>query len=85
MELRGSLEEGGRELKWSSEKITNSLPFELQKWFSSQNWLEFCQESICELHFAPAGSLQLRAVLACSRQLGALSFDDSTYLVIEIM
>ena len=64
-----SLELAWRELKGSSEKITDSLSFELQKWFSSQNWFL----STCELHFAPAGSLQLRAVLACSRQLGALN------------
>ena len=84
MELRGSLVEAGRELKGSSEKITDSLSFELQKWFSNQNWLDFCQEFISELHFAPAGSLQLRAVLACSRELGALLETRGDVLVVHL-
>ena len=61
--LKGSLE-------WGCN-IT-SMSFELQEWFSSRNWSDFCQEFISELHFAPAGSHQLRAALVRSRQLGAL-------------
>ena len=55
MDLRGSLEEAGREL----EKITNSLSFELQKWFSSQNWLDF---------YLPVSSILLQLALSSSKQ-----------------
>ena len=61
LRLKGSLE-------WGCN-IT-SMSFELQEWFSSQNWSDFCQEFISELQFAPAGSHQLRAALGLSRQLG---------------
>ena len=65
--LKGSFE-------WGPNKSYNitSMSFELQEWFSSQNWSDFCQEFISELQFAPAGSHQLRAALVRSRQLGAL-------------
>ena len=65
--LKGSFE-------WGPNKSSNItfMSFELQEWFSSQNWSDFCQEFISELQFATAYSHQLRAALVRSRQLGAL-------------
>ena len=46
------------------------MSFELQVWFSSRNWSDFCQEFISEL------THQLREALVYSRQLGALIGDN---------